>query len=48
MHSKYIYRPIPNVSPATKVRLREHFTAEYSAADLVECSALYMKYLNFL
>ena len=28
MHSKYAYRPIPNISPATKIRLREHFTAE--------------------
>ena len=28
MHSKYVYRPIPNISPATKIRLREHFTAE--------------------
>ena len=28
MHSKYVYRPIPNISTATKIRLREHFTAE--------------------
>ena len=28
MHSKYVHRPIPNVSTATKIRLREHFTAE--------------------
>ena len=27
MHSMYVYRPIPNVSPATKIRLRKHFTA---------------------
>ena len=28
MHSKYIYRPIPNVSATTKIKLHEHFTAE--------------------
>ena len=28
MHSIILYRPIPNISAATKIRLREHFTAE--------------------
>ena len=31
MHNTYmyVYQPIPNVSLATKIRLRENFTAEY-------------------
>ena len=34
MHSKYVYRPIPNASPATKIRLREHFAAEILPAKI--------------